>query len=164
MRTESARDNLGGHAMLNALSTALFALTLRLASEAEEAPRRPAGARGPSAPGTRIGGDVPGAGAARGRCPNWPASATCRGRPLARHFQETLGRSASDLLTDIRMTLAANELKKPSISTGAVAETVGYQSEAAFQRAFKQHMGMTPAHWRRAAQSPDEAGKLPSKA
>jgi AraC family transcriptional activator of mtrCDE len=69
---------------------------------------------------------------------------------LARQFQEKLGRSASDLLTGIRMALAANELKKPSMSTGAVAETVGYQSEAAFQRAFKSHMGVTPAKWRKA--------------
>jgi AraC family transcriptional activator of mtrCDE len=69
---------------------------------------------------------------------------------LARQFEEKLGRSASDLLTDIRMTLAANELKKPSMSTGAVADTVGYQSEAAFQRAFKGHMGVTPAQWRKA--------------
>jgi AraC family transcriptional activator of mtrCDE len=68
---------------------------------------------------------------------------------LARQFQEKLGRSASDLLTDIRMTLAANELKKSSLSTGAVAEAVGYQSEAAFQRAFKGHMGITPAQWRK---------------
>jgi AraC family transcriptional activator of mtrCDE len=35
------------------------------------------------------------------------------------------------------------------MSTGAVAEAVGYQSEAAFQRAFKSHMGMTPAEWRK---------------
>jgi AraC family transcriptional activator of mtrCDE len=68
---------------------------------------------------------------------------------LARQFQEKLGRSASDLLTDIRMTLAANELKKSSLSTGAVAEAVGYQSEAAFQRAFKGYMGITPAQWRK---------------
>jgi AraC family transcriptional activator of mtrCDE len=68
---------------------------------------------------------------------------------LARQFQEKLGRSASDLLTDIRMTLAANELTKSTLSTGAVAEAVGYQSEAAFQRAFKGHMGVTPAQWRR---------------
>ena len=68
---------------------------------------------------------------------------------LARQFQEKLGRSASDLLTDIRMTLAANELKRSSLSTGAVAEAVGYQSEAAFQRAFKSHMGITPAQWRK---------------
>jgi AraC family transcriptional activator of mtrCDE len=69
---------------------------------------------------------------------------------LVRQFQQALGRSASDLLTDIRMTLAANELRKPSMSTGAVADAVGYQSEAAFQRAFKCHMGMTPAQWRKA--------------
>src|SRR5215475_15310302 len=68
---------------------------------------------------------------------------------LARQFQEKLGRSASDLLTHIRMTQAANELKRSSLSTGAVAEEVGYQSEAAFQRAFKSHMGVTPAQWRK---------------
>jgi AraC family transcriptional activator of mtrCDE len=68
---------------------------------------------------------------------------------LARQFQEKLGRSASDLLTDIRMTLASNELKKPSMSTAAVADAVGYQSEAAFQRAFKSYMGLTPAQWRK---------------
>jgi AraC family transcriptional activator of mtrCDE len=68
---------------------------------------------------------------------------------LARQFQEKLGRSATDLLTDIRMTLAANELKKSSLSTDAVAEAVGYQSEAAFQRAFKSRMGVTPAQWRK---------------
>jgi AraC family transcriptional activator of mtrCDE len=70
---------------------------------------------------------------------------------LARQFQETLGRSPSDLLTDIRMSLAASMLEKTSESTGAVAESVGYQSEAAFQRVFKQRMGITPARWRRQA-------------
>jgi AraC family transcriptional activator of mtrCDE len=34
-----------------------------------------------------------------------------------------------------------------------VAEAVGYQSEAAFQRAFKSHTGVTPAQWRK-MQSP----------
>ena len=48
------------------------------------------------------------------------------------------------------MTLAANELRNSSLSTGAVAEAAGYQSEAAFQRAFKSHMGATPAQWRKA--------------
>ena len=49
----------------------------------------------------------------------------------------------------------ANELKKSSASTAAVAEAVGYQSEAAFQRVFKLRMGMTPARWRRATRAPD---------
>ena len=39
MRSESTDDHLGGRAMLNALSTAMFALVLRLASETEDAPR-----------------------------------------------------------------------------------------------------------------------------
>jgi AraC family transcriptional activator of mtrCDE len=51
------------------------------------------------------------------------------------------------------MTIAANELKKPNASTGAVAEAVGCQSEAAFQRAFKRHMGVTPAQWRKQSSS-----------
>jgi AraC-like DNA-binding protein len=68
---------------------------------------------------------------------------------FARQFQDRLRRSAADLLTDIRMTLAANKLKKPMASTAAVAAEVGYQSEAAFQRAFKRRIGVTPAQWRR---------------
>jgi AraC family transcriptional regulator, activator of mtrCDE len=38
MRMESASADLGRHAMLKALSTAMFALTLRLASESDQAP------------------------------------------------------------------------------------------------------------------------------
>ncbi|MCY1450707.1 RCS-specific HTH-type transcriptional activator RclR [compost metagenome] len=68
-----------------------------------------------------------------------------------RHFQDTLGRSAVDLLTDIRMSLAANELKKPAMTTEAVAESVGYQSVSAFRRVFTDRMGMTPGQWRRLA-------------
>ena len=69
-----------------------------------------------------------------------------------RHFQGRLGCSALDLLTDLRMSLAANELKKPAISTEAVAETVGYQSVSAFRHVFADRMGMTPGEWRRLAQ------------
>ena len=55
------------------------------------------------------------------------------------------------LLTDLRMSLAANELRKPAISTEAVAEAVGYQSVSAFRRVFTDRMGMTPGEWRRRA-------------
>jgi AraC family transcriptional regulator, activator of mtrCDE len=151
MRGESAADQLGGGAMLNSLSTAMFALVLRLASEADEAPV-----------GLLALAADPRLEPALAALFNQPARAWSLPKlarlcnmsraTLARHFQEKLGRSASDLLTDIRMALAANELKKPSMSTNAVADGVGYQSEAAFQRACKRHMGITPAQWRKTQQ------------
>ena len=70
---------------------------------------------------------------------------------LVRQFQEKVGRSPSDFLADIRMAVAANELRRPGVSTESVAETVGYQSVAAFRRAFSSRMGMTPGDWRRCA-------------
>jgi len=148
MRTESAADHLGGRAMLNALSTALFALALRLSSESGDAPAGLLALAGNPrlAPAITAMFERP--------AHPWTLPALARlcnvsRATLVRLFNDSLGRSASDLLTDIRMTLAANELRQSSQSTGAVAEAVGYQSEAAFQRVFKQHMGVTPARWRR---------------
>jgi AraC family transcriptional activator of mtrCDE len=148
MRSESAADYLGGRAMLNALSTAMFALVLRLASEADDAPVGLLALAGHPrlAPALAALFNEP---ARAWSLPELARLCNMSRATLARQFQEKLGRSASELLTDIRMALAANELKKPSISTGAVAEAVGYQSEAAFQRAFKSHMGLTPAQWRK---------------
>ena len=139
---------LGGRAMLNALSTAMFALVLRLASETEDAPRGLLALAGHPrlAPAVAALFNEP---ARPWSLPELARLCNMSRATLARQFQEKLGQSASDLLAEIRMMLAARELKKPSLSTGAVAEAVGYQSEAAFQRAFKAHMGMTPAQWRK---------------
>ncbi len=148
MRVESSEENLGGHAMLNGLSTALFTLTLRLASEAEEAP-----------PGLLALAGHPRLAPALSALFRHPErewalpelSALCgmSRATFVRHFQQRLGRSAADLLTDIRMTVAARELRSTTASTGAIAEAVGYQSEAAFQRAFKRHVGTTAAQFRK---------------
>jgi AraC family transcriptional regulator, activator of mtrCDE len=148
MRSESEADHLGGRAMLNALSTAMFALVLRLASEAKDAPIGLLAVAGNPrlAPALAAMFNEP---ARAWSLPELARLCNMSRATLARQFQEKLGRSASDLLTDIRMTLASNELKKPSLSTGAVADAVGYQSEAAFQRAFKSYMGLTPAQWRK---------------
>jgi AraC family transcriptional activator of mtrCDE len=148
MRGESADGRLGGRAMLNALSTALFTLVLRLASEADGGPRGLLSLAGHPrlAPAVAALFNEP---ARAWSLPDLARLCGMSRATLARQFQERLGRSAFDLLIDIRMTLAANELKGSSRSTGAVAEAVGYQSEAAFQRAFKSHMGVTPARWRK---------------
>ncbi len=154
MRTESALESLGGRAMLNALSTAMFALTLRVGSESDEAPPGLLALAGHPrlAPALAAMFQEP---ARAWTLPELARLCHMSRATLARNFQERLGRSASDLLTDIRMTLAANELRKSSASTAAVAEMVGYHSEAAFQRAFRQRMSVTPAQWRRVAHSPD---------
>jgi AraC family transcriptional activator of mtrCDE len=150
MRDESSADRLGGRALLDALSTALFALTLRIASESASAPSGwPALAAHPRLqPALMALFHQP---AHPWTLPELARLCHMSRATLARQFQETLGRSPSDLLTDIRMSLAASMLEKTSESTGAVAESVGYQSEAAFQRVFKQRMGITPARWRRQA-------------
>ena len=72
LRGESADDRLGGRAMLNALSTAMFALVLRLASETEDAPRGRAWRRQWPPCSTSL--------RAHGRCPTWRACATCHVR------------------------------------------------------------------------------------
>ncbi|HEY4147003.1 AraC family transcriptional regulator [Pinirhizobacter sp.] len=148
MRKESGVDSLGGRAMLNALSTALFALTLRFASESDEAPAGMLALAGYPrlAPALEAMFHNPGG---PWTLPSLASLCNMSRATFMRLFQEKLGRSASDLLTDIRMTMASNELRKTSASTGAVADMVGYQSEAAFQRAFKLHVGVTPARWRR---------------
>jgi AraC family transcriptional regulator, activator of mtrCDE len=148
MRGEAADDHLGGRAMLNALSTAMFTLVLRRASETDTAPTGLLALAGDPrlAPALAALFNEP---ARPWSLPELARLCNMSRATLVRQFQEKLGRSASELLTEIRMTVATNELKKPSMSTGAVAEAVGYQSEAAFQRAFKSHIGVTPAQWRK---------------
>ncbi|HWU97735.1 MAG TPA: AraC family transcriptional regulator [Oxalicibacterium sp.] len=148
MRTEADHESIGGHAMLNALSAAMFALALRLAGESGDAPSGLLSLAGNPrlAPALSALFHEP---ARPWTLPDLAELCNMSRATFARHFQDSMGRSASDLLTDIRMTLAANALKAPGSSVYAVSEAVGYQSETAFQRIFKQRMGMTPARWRR---------------
>ncbi|MBO9558825.1 MAG: AraC family transcriptional regulator [Caulobacter sp.] len=154
MRMESANDKLGGAAMLNALSSALFTVVLRAASEVDQAPEGLLALAGHP----RLAPAISAMFADPARIWTLADLAGLCGMSRAtfmRRFQDTLGRSAADLLTDIRMSLAANALRKPEAGTEVVAETVGYQSVSAFRRVFTERMGMTPGQWRRLAR---EAG------
>ncbi len=147
MREESASDKPGGLAILNALSSALFTLTLRAASESEHAPVGLLALAGHP----RLAPAISAIFTDPARPWDIPDLADLCGMSRAtfmRQFLDKLGRSATEMLTDIRMSRAANELKKPAMSTEAVAESVGYRSVAAFRRAFTDKMGMTPGQWR----------------
>jgi AraC-like DNA-binding protein len=67
-------------------------------------------------------------------------------------FTELVGAPFTQHLTRWRMQSAADAISlDASLSTMELAERVGYQSEDAFVRAFRRHMGCTPAKYRRAA-------------
>jgi AraC-like DNA-binding protein len=67
---------------------------------------------------------------------------------LAERFTELVGQPAMQYLTSWRMQLAANLLRVGE-SVTAVAERVGYESKAAFSRAFKKYVGTPPGEWRK---------------
>jgi AraC family transcriptional activator of mtrCDE len=153
MREEAFEQRPGFATVVNQLSGALFALTLRCAADTDQAPR--------------------GLLALAQRQRLQPALAAMFDEPekpwtlaelaelchmsratFARHFDEAISRSASDVLTEIRMALAGRKLAQTGLSVAEIGEAVGYRSEAAFQRVFKRQVGMTPAKWRaRASQT-----------
>lgn len=63
---------------------------------------------------------------------------------FAARFQRLLGMPPMHYLAQWRMELASARLHERGDGVAAVAAELGYQSEAAFNRAFKRHMGRTP--------------------
>ncbi len=68
---------------------------------------------------------------------------------LAERFATVLGQPPVQYLTRWRLQLAARKLRSGQESVARIAEEVGYESEAAFNRAFKREIGTPPATWRR---------------
>jgi AraC-like DNA-binding protein len=68
---------------------------------------------------------------------------------FAERFSEFVGRPPMHYLADWRMQLAANHLLGGTDSVAVVANRVGYESEAAFSRAFKKAVGAPPSQWRK---------------
>jgi AraC-like DNA-binding protein len=68
---------------------------------------------------------------------------------LAERFTEFVGQPPMQYLANWRMQLAANHLRSTTDGVAAIADRVGYESEAAFSRAFKKAVGMSPSEWRR---------------
>lgn len=85
---------------------------------------------------------------------NWTVDTLARGvgssrSVLAERFTTVVGHPPMTYLARWRVQVAARRLDETHHSIAAIAAEVGYQSEFAFSKAFKRHVGEPPASWRR---------------
>jgi AraC-like DNA-binding protein len=74
---------------------------------------------------------------------------------LAERFTFLVGTPPLHYLAKWRMQIASELLSGGNVNVASVAAEIGYESEAAFSRAFKKAIGVPPSAWRRRAR-PDE--------
>lgn len=74
---------------------------------------------------------------------------------LSERFRHYLGESPIAYLTRWRLRLGARALTSTDHTVAQIALDVGYESEAAFNRAFKREYGQPPARYRRRLQAGD---------
>ncbi|HEX5963419.1 MAG TPA: AraC family transcriptional regulator [Gemmatimonadales bacterium] len=67
---------------------------------------------------------------------------------VAKRFAELVGQPPMQYLAQWRMQVAANLLAQSGAKVASIGAEVGYDSEAAFSRAFKKAAGVAPGAWR----------------
>jgi AraC-like DNA-binding protein len=73
---------------------------------------------------------------------------------LSERFTHVMGVPPMHYLGNWRLQIAARLLERENMNVARAAEAVGYESEAAFNRAFKRRVGMPPGAWRRRKNTP----------
>ncbi len=68
---------------------------------------------------------------------------------FAARFKELVGESPMQYVSRWKMNMALTWLKNEDVSLGEIADRISYQSEAAFSRAFKRFIGVSPGAARR---------------
>ncbi|MEZ4364004.1 MAG: AraC family transcriptional regulator [Kofleriaceae bacterium] len=153
---EVADNGAGATAIVTRLSEILFIRTLR--SYVETHPERMTGWAGFVDPNlgralAKIHDDP-------GRA--WTVAALAKLAGLSRtrfavRFRELMGQTPLDYVARWRMIRARGELCDESRSVAEVGRALGYQSEAAFHRAFQRRYGMGPGAFRRSRLAPGES-------
>jgi AraC family transcriptional regulator, alkane utilization regulator len=80
---------------------------------------------------------------------------------LAQRFSDFLDQPPMQYLAHWRLLIASERLLNTTASVTDVAASVGYESEAAFNRAFKREFGEPPAGWRRARRADPKSSATP---
>ncbi len=86
---------------------------------------------------------------------SWSVDRLARGVAMspsrfAARFTAALGNSPMAYVTKWRMNVAGRLLRESQQGVGTIASDVGYENVAAFTRAFKRHLGVSPGAWRSA--------------
>jgi transcriptional regulator GlxA family with amidase domain len=81
---------------------------------------------------------------------------------FALRFKELLGETPLEYLTNWRMYKATGLLLDDNKTLFEVAKSVGYESDAAFSKAFKRVLGAAPKEYRRMPRRPVEVKAAPS--
>ena len=79
-----------------------------------------------------------------------PYIARCM-RNLVRRFKELVGQPMFEYLTRLRIQRARELLRETILPLYEVASRVGYESDLAFTKTFKKHVGTTPTRFRKQA-------------
>jgi AraC-like DNA-binding protein len=160
---EAGANRAGSDAVLARLSEALFVETMRRYM-ADLPPREK---------GWLAGARDPAVGAALARLHRTPERAwtiaslaqevgTSRS-VLAERFRHYLGEPPMTYLSRWRLLLGARLLTSTSHSVARIAGDVGYESEPAFNRAFKREFGSPPARFRARAKFAKESARKPKR-
>jgi AraC-like DNA-binding protein len=72
---------------------------------------------------------------------------------FAARFSESMGDSPMAYVARWRMNIACRKLSASGLAIDRIAADVGYDSSAAFNRAFKKWVGLPPAAWRARARA-----------
>ena len=148
--SESNQRRPGGEAVLERMSEMLFVEVVRRYADSLP-PERDRVARGDAGRGRRPRAR---AHAREARTEAWTLERLGEEAGLSRsslheRFVHFIGQPPMQYLTQWRMQLAAGLLRDTSAKVVDVAQRVGYESEAAFSRAFKRVVGVAPGGWRR---------------
>ncbi|OUS23982.1 hypothetical protein A9Q99_25855 [Gammaproteobacteria bacterium 45_16_T64] len=68
---------------------------------------------------------------------------------FARRFKEMVGQTMFQYLTTVRIRVASDLLRYSQQPVADIAEAVGYVSDMAFAKVFKDQIGVTPVAWRK---------------